>query len=613
MRFRARLQLFGIPLLVMSIAGTAWIHYSLVRSTVVESKRELLSVKLSLLENRVDSAYDVLLKVGLQEDSFFLQNSRDNIVRYFRSVLRGGEEFFILSREGRFLGGSVDAAGSAISPDDPLIETLAGGEGSATIRSTYFAEPSERYFVVYSHFEPLGWELAVATAEAPIYRSVGTAISVSLVYSLLFVAAAAIGFMLIARRVSRPLSRLTDLTRELAEGRYDEIERISATITEGSGHEIYELSKEFESMASRIASLTRGLEARVTERTLDLERSNRRLESVNAELSSAIGELRDTQDHLVASEKMAALGQLVAGIAHELNTPIGAISSARGDIEEAINGHLFELMDLYRGLDASELPVFRTLVSRSVGSPIVVDTMEDRKERWRLQALLEGEGVPGAEALAGQIVDLDRRGELSWLPEKAASPDGAALIRGAWRLMSMGRSLKVIELASEKASKVVLSLKIYSRQDSGEELSEVDLRAELDMILTLFRNALKHGVEITRDYGPVPAISCRRDRLGQVWINLIDNAAQAMDYEGKLDIIIREEPGAVAVSVTDSGAGISEEVSARIFTPFFTTKPRGEGSGLGLSICKRIVEESGGSIGFSSRPGRTTFTVRLPT
>ena len=596
----------------MVVIGTAWIHSALVQRTVVQSKRELLSVKLSLLENRVNSAYDVLFKVGLGEDPFFLQNSRENIVRYFMSVLGPGEEFFIFSREENSLSGSVEKAGVDVVADDPLLLAFSSGSGIRRLRSDYFLSSDDSYIVAFSHFDPLGWDIAVAANERLLNRSIGTAISVSLLVSLSFVIIAAFGFMIIARRVSRPLSQLADLTRELAEGRYEAIGKISATIPVGSGDEIHTLAKEFESMAFRIGSLTRGLEARVMERTKELEHSNRRLEVVNADLSSTIDELRATQDHLVAAEKMAALGQLVAGIAHELNTPLGAISSAGRDVAETIERHFFDIMDLYRSLPAREKDAFRSLVTAAIGAPVIVDTMDERKERWRLQSILEGKGIPAAEELAGRIVDLMRGGDTAGLLDVAVNPGGGELVLGAWRLAMMNRSLRVIELAADKASKVVMSLKIYSRQDSGEEPVDVDLRAEIDTILTLFQNALKHDVEIIRDYGAVPMVCCRRDRLSQVWINLIDNAAQAMDYSGTLRIAVRTEGDTIVVSVIDSGPGITEYAAGRIFTPFFTTKPQGEGSGLGLSICKRIVEESGGSIRFESAPGRTAFIVTLP-
>jgi signal transduction histidine kinase len=117
---------------------------------------------------------------------------------------------------------------------------------------------------------------------------------------------------------------------------------------------------------------------------------------------------------------------------------------------------------------------------------------------------------------------------------------------------------------------------------------------------------------VDRDYDEVPEILARRDRLSQVWINLIDNAIQAMSHSGRLEVAIRRAGDVVEVSITDSGAGIAEELQERIFTPFFTTKSSGLGTGIGLSISKRIVEESGGTIVFVSRPGKTTFTVRLP-
>ena len=131
-------------------------------------------------------------------------------------------------------------------------------------------------------------------------------------------------------------------------------------------------------------------------------------------------------------------------------------------------------------------------------------------------------------------------------------------------------------------------------------------------VLELYRNQLKQGVEIMRNYQPLPAIWCYPDELMQVWTNLIHNAIQAMAGKGRLDILVAERNNHAVVQVIDSGCGISPEVRARIFEPFFTTKPTGEGSGLGLDIVKKIVNKHAGSIDVESQPGMTTFSVWLP-
>jgi signal transduction histidine kinase len=134
----------------------------------------------------------------------------------------------------------------------------------------------------------------------------------------------------------------------------------------------------------------------------------------------------------------------------------------------------------------------------------------------------------------------------------------------------------------------------------------------LETVLTLYYNKIKHTVEVRRQYGRIPPVACYPDELNQVWTNLIHNALQAMEYRGTLTIRTEAQDQDVAVSITDSGSGIPEDVRQRIFEPFFTTKPQGEGSGLGLDIARKIVEKHQGDIQVESRPGETTFSVKLP-
>lgn len=132
------------------------------------------------------------------------------------------------------------------------------------------------------------------------------------------------------------------------------------------------------------------------------------------------------------------------------------------------------------------------------------------------------------------------------------------------------------------------------------------------MVLTIYHNLLKQGIEVIKNYGKVPAILCYPEEVNQVWTNLIHNAIQAMNNKGKLEIAVAEQNQHVVVILTDSGCGIPDKILARIFEPFFTTKPAGEGNGLGLDIVRRIVDKHQGKIEVESEPGRTTFSVWLP-
>ncbi|NES73188.1 MAG: GHKL domain-containing protein, partial [Okeania sp. SIO2D1] len=186
------------------------------------------------------------------------------------------------------------------------------------------------------------------------------------------------------------------------------------------------------------------------------------------------------------------------------------------------------------------------------------------------------------------------------------------IIEKVYQLSSVKKSAKTINTAINRAAKVVFALKSYARYDDSGEKVKSQITNEIETVLTLYHNQLKHGVEVIRNYEEVDSIYCYPDELNQVWTNIIHNSLQAMKNMGKLEINVKQREEQVLVSITDSGEGIAPEIKEKIFTPFFTTKPTGEGSGMGLDIVKRIVDKHQGNITVASVPGQTTFTISLP-
>ena len=191
-------------------------------------------------------------------------------------------------------------------------------------------------------------------------------------------------------------------------------------------------------------------------------------------------------------------------------------------------------------------------------------------------------------------------------------PSAKLILQMAYRLSGMQRSSQNIAIAADRAAKVVFALKSYARYDRSEERVRANIVDGIDTVLMLYHNQMKHGVEITRNYEAIPQILCYPDELNQVWTNLIHNSLQAMQYRGNLEVAAFLENGMVVIAISDSGCGIPEAIRDRIFEPFFTTKPAGEGSGLGLDIVKKILQKHKGDIRVESRPGRTSFYIRLP-
>jgi PAS domain S-box-containing protein len=356
----------------------------------------------------------------------------------------------------------------------------------------------------------------------------------------------------------------------------------------------------------RLRRLNAELERRVAERT--------------EELSEALDHLRESQKTMMLQEKMAALGQLVAGLAHELNTPLGAIVSA-GEANAAATQGLATALPLYRTFSAEEDRVFSRLMRSVWQERMDGDGKAERERRKRFRACLDAARIPHSSLLAEKLVDTGFEGDEAELSELAAQPQFPKILDLAYRISSIVRSNFVVKVAAERAAQVVLALKTYTRRETGAELISTDVRQQLETVLTILRNRIKHEVVVERRFADIPSVMCYPDRLNQVWMNLINNAVQAMGYRGTLELEIgraeMEGPNgspetAVTVSVIDDGPGVPEAIKERIFEPFFTTKPAGEGTGLGLDICRRILAEIGATITFESRPGRTAFTVTIP-
>jgi signal transduction histidine kinase len=292
-----------------------------------------------------------------------------------------------------------------------------------------------------------------------------------------------------------------------------------------------------------IEELSRGLEDKVRVRT-------EQLRAAHEELQAAYRNLQQTQMQLIQREKMASVGQLVAGVAHELNNPIGFVYSNVSTLEDFVR-RLRAMLDVYRGLP-----------------------------------LPEAEGARAATQWEALKVD--------------------------YALRYLDSMTQGIREGAERARKIVRDLRVFARADD-DVWQPIDLHAELESSLTLLNHLLKDRVTVHRKFGELPAVECVRSQIDQVFLNLLANAAQAISGPGEIAIETRQENGAAVVSITDTGSGIAPEVMGRVFDPFFTTKPVGEGTGLGLSISYELVKKHRGEILATSSPGQgATFTVRLP-
>lgn len=296
-------------------------------------------------------------------------------------------------------------------------------------------------------------------------------------------------------------------------------------------------------------SIERALERRSLQRTARIYRAH--LESQNIELAHRKTELERLQAQLVHTEKMASLGQLSAGIAHELNNPAGFIY---GNMD-ILRDDLAQLEKLFTAYDQ---------VALSSGGSLLIEALKDEINYERLIGDLNS------------IVSDCREG-------------------------------------AQRICDVVQNLRLFSRLDEAE-LKRIDIHEGIDSTIRLLsRYYSSGGILLRKEYCDLPLVTCYAGQLNQVWMNLLVNAAQAIPQHGEVSLSTRLEEDWVIVEISDTGTGISEDQLSRIFEPFFTTKPVGEGTGLGLSTSYGIIERHGGTITVKSKVGAgTTFTVRIP-
>ena len=323
--------------------------------------------------------------------------------------------------------------------------------------------------------------------------------------------------------------------------------------------------------------------------------------------------LRKSELQIVESEKMALLGQLIAGVAHEVNTPLGAIGAAVGNISSTLKGIMDFLPSFFRAMPEELQETFMLLLRRSASQGPALSAKEERTCRLALRKELAEKEVAGADRIAETLVMMGIHARADEVLPLLRHPDGTAYLDMAYKLSGLGRSAAIITTAADRAGKIVFALKNYAHFDRSGEFVRSGVTEGIETVLTLYYNQLKRGVVVRREYEPVPDIHCRPDELNQVWTNLIHNAIYAMGHKGTLTISVGPHEHGVRVSVSDSGHGVPLELRGKIFEPFFTTKSAGEGSGLGLHIVRQIVESHGGTVNIGDNAGGgARFEVVLP-
>jgi len=481
----------------------------------------------SYLQSILDNTETDLAAMNLRTGRGFLASASDGGI-----IRRGGGSDVLNGVDLRSAADSNELRDAILADVTALVYTSAAGSG----KMAGLARVSDR---------SLGWVVGLEIDEEDLLRPIKT-LTRWLFGVCAFLGVVVIAFTwLIARGITRPLNTLTMFARRIARGDFgerldirssDEIGLLASTFNE--------MSRALSSREAQIREMTRNLETMVKNRTHELEYSNEALKR-------AYFDLQKTQEQLVQTEKMASLGQLVAGIAHEIKNPLNFIYGNTDFLRE----YTLITQDLVEKLEA--LPSI---------SPDDRRKITDEKK-----------------AIQYDFIREDIRTLIDDLTE-----------------------------GTERINDIVSDLRIFSRMDAAVA-TEVNVHALIDMSLNLLRNQYKDRVEVHKDYGNIPVIHGYAGKLNQVLMNLLSNAFYAIAEKGDVWIRTRVLDESVEIEIEDSGFGIPKENLNRIFEPFFTTKPVGQGTGLGLSISYGVIEQHHGEIRVLSVPGKgTVFSVRLP-
>lgn len=354
-----------------------------------------------------------------------------------------------------------------------------------------------------------------------------------------------------------------DLSHSIDIKTHDEVGEVAHSFNKMIGS-LNAANKENEKYQEELLELNKTLEERVERRTQKVMEQKQKLEE-------AYDQLKVTQKQLVQSEKMASIGQLAAGVAHEINNPVAFVKSNINSLKRYVGS--------YQQLITLQNDIVQAIAQQA------------RENNDEAMAQLQ-------EKIA-QLDNFYEEEDIEFINE------------------DIDTLLSESITGTSRVEEIVKGLKSYSRE-SDDSMEPCDLNACLEETLKMLHNELKHACEVNTVFTPLPMCQCNKGKIVQVFTNLIVNAVQAMDQNGKLTVTTQhkrndEGKDAILIRISDTGKGIPPENLSKLFDPFFTTKPVGQGTGLGLSISHGIIEDHGGTISVDSEVGKgTTFNIGLP-
>ncbi len=479
--------------------------------------------------------------------------------------------------------------------------------------------PQQVRVVPFSDGMGLNWVVVVVIPESDFMGEIESNRRNILIICVIAMVITILSSILMSRWLMRSISALIKSSQKIGSGNLTD----PVPMLKRSSWEVMTLSRSLEEMRydlknarDRLQNYTTDLEQEVQHRTADLTERN-------LELAKTLQDFQTSQDHLIRSEKLASLGKLVASIAHEMNTPLGVIRSSTHNISRFLRDDLEQFVRILQTFDPEYYPQLLSFLNKMLhpdGTVVPMSSAQRRQARHRISQVLCDHHVAEPEQMASMLVDLGIGGPgYDWDRLKMAlnyeDCDRDGVVSALYHVSTSQQSLQAIEAATDAAESVIQALRLYEAQETQGEFIAVNLVESLELTLKLYENLLRRGVTVDRRYAEVPSVWGSPQELNQVWSNLIHNALQSMNCQGSLQIDLSLQGTEVVVAIANDGPPIAPDILPHLFEAFFTTRPPGEGKGMGLTIVQRIVEKHYGHIALTEAdfPFTTRFVVTVPT
>lgn len=350
-----------------------------------------------------------------------------------------------------------------------------------------------------------------------------------------------------------------------------------------------------------------------------LRRNTKKLEFTNLSLQNTLDELKQTQTQLIETEKKAAISQLVSSVSNEFDTPLTALNNSAHNLAESVDFTLKKLPDILQNTDIEVQKNFWQMIilssQKGQETSVLLNSADKRKNKRQLRSTFAEWGSDSfdSEEVADFLTDLNYTQLPNELLPILQQTNYQELLKAIYHFSSIRGDSQNIQESVEKIARVVYALGEVSPKDIVKAKEEYFVVQNLQSIIQDYRENLSDKVQIEESLDNEVTIEANPEEMNQVWVNLMKNAVQAVDYHGKIQVSMKQNSKNVFVTIKDDGKGIPINVQPKIFEPFFTTKTLGEGSGLGLYLVKKIIEDHQGVISFDSKAGKgSTFEVYFP-